>query len=648
MQNILSRISSGNHSFIDGLIQINGSDANLYLLNPAGIVFGNNAQLNIGGDFTASTAWGLEFDGKLWTNGTDYTTLIGSPTQFLFDGTGAIINTADLSVTQGQNLNLFASNVVNTGSLTAEEGQIQIIAVPGSNTLRLSQAGQILGLEINPSSNVLAATNLPALLTGSPIDTGLSLDNGTVTENATAAEISPNSGSAFITGNLDASGNMGGKIHVFGQDIDLVGANLDASGTNGGGEILVGGDYLGSGDRPRALTTFIDKNSVLNTSATNTGDGGKIIIWSDKKTDFDGSLYAKGGANIGNGGFAEISSKNILDIPAGWSQRINVGAVNGLAGKLLFDPNDITIVNTGPVGGTITDPEDATDSGNILLDSDIENFLLTNNLEITTATGVGGSGNITVNTGVDITNFLNTLTLTADNNIIVNPGVTITANGGTLVLNASNNIAYQSDIAPAGVENINFQAGGSISTANISTNGGFVNLQANGGNITTGDITTAGGAATFSSTTGGIAAGAIDTSAFTGGGAVNLSGNLDIVLGSIDARGTATVVAGGNVDIVTNGFLRVTNVIGASANSINTSGFLGGTNGDLNITHGGGLTSIPFVVGDSSTNGTTGALTTGSETISTGSFPGNYVQGVSPGRITISTTVPVPPTVPVP
>lgn len=647
IQNVLSRISGGNPSFINGLLQINGSGANLYLLNPAGIVFGSNAQLNVGGDFTASTAWGLGFDDELWTNGTDYTNLIGSPTQFLFDGTGAIINAADLDVTQGQSLNLFASNVVNTGNLTAKEGNIQIIAVPGSNTLRLSQTGQILGLEINTPSDAVTAMNLPELLTGSPIDTGLSLDNGKVTENATAAEISPHSGSTFIAGTLDASGNMGGEINVFGQDIDLVGANINASGTNGGGEILVGGDYLGSGDRPRALTTLVDANSVLNANAINTGNGGRIIVWSDARTDFDGSLSAKGGENLGNGGFAEISSKNILDIPTGWSQRINVSAVNGLVGKLLFDPNDITIVDVGATS-IITNPETAIDSGNILLDSDIIGFLFGSDLEITTAVGVGGDGDITIGNGVDITNFANTLTLTANNNITVDPTANISpaSGGGRLVFSATNNIDYQANIAPfsPGAIDVNFQAGGTISTANISTDGGSAVLQA-GGNIATGDISTVGGAVAFTSTTGGISTGAIDTSssAVAGAGAVNLVGNSDIVVDSIDARGLFTFAAGGDVDITTDGSLRVTNVIGFGLNSIDTSGTFGAGDGDINITHGGGLTSTPFVVTDSSTNGTAGGITTGSETIASGSFPGNYIQGTSPGRISISTTVPIPP-----
>ena len=110
IRNILSRVTGGDASFINGLIQVSGGNSNLFLMNPAGIIFGANAQLNVPASFTATTATGIRL-GDNWFNASgsnNYAALVGTPNAFTFNTPqpGAIVNAGQLSVDSGENLTL--------------------------------------------------------------------------------------------------------------------------------------------------------------------------------------------------------------------------------------------------------------------------------------------------------------------------------------------------------------------------------------------------------------------------------------------------------------------------------------------------------------------------------------------------------------
>ena len=67
IRNILGRVVGGDPSVINGLLKVSGGNSNLFLMNPAGIVFGANSRLDINGSFTATTANGIGF-GNNWFN----------------------------------------------------------------------------------------------------------------------------------------------------------------------------------------------------------------------------------------------------------------------------------------------------------------------------------------------------------------------------------------------------------------------------------------------------------------------------------------------------------------------------------------------------------------------------------------------------
>ncbi|NEQ21343.1 MAG: CHAT domain-containing protein [Microcoleus sp. SIO2G3] len=355
IQNILGRVVGGEPSFINGLIQVTGGSSNLFLMNPAGIVFGSDARLNVPAAFTATTATGIGFD-QGWFNAlglNDYSSLGSSPNSFRFEAAqvGAIVNAGKLAVEPGQSLSLVAGTVVNTGTLEAPGGNITVSAVPGTSLVKLSQAGQILSLEVEPATdsqgNLLPITPLalPELLTGSNVDTGLTVAADNTVQTANGTVISTQAGTAIASGTLDvsntAAGQTGGTIKILGSKVGLLSANVDASGARGGGTVLIGGDYQGQGTIPKATQTLVSEDSVITADALRHGNGGQVVVWADEFTRFYGNISARGGAASGNGGTVEVSGKELVI----FTGLVDAGAAMGESGTLLLDPKNITITD---------------------------------------------------------------------------------------------------------------------------------------------------------------------------------------------------------------------------------------------------------------------------------------------------------------
>ncbi|MTJ10509.1 S-layer family protein [Anabaena sp. UHCC 0204] len=356
IRNILGRIVGGDASLINGLIQVTGGNSNLFLMNPAGFIFGANARLNVPANFTATTANGIGFGDK-WFNASgvnNYSNLMGDPSAFAFtmEKPGAIINAGNLETFSGKNITLLGGNVINTGTISTPQGQITLAAVPGKNVVRLTSPGHLLSLDIPITANgnlpndwTVPIKSLPDLLTtgSAGYDVGVVVNNdGTVKLTVNNINIPKETGTTIVSGKLDVSGEQGGKVQVLGQKVGITGAEINASGNNGGGTVLIGGDFQGKGTVPNADVTFVGEDATIKADSLNNGDGGKVIVWADKTTRFDGKISAQGGATGGNGGFAEVSGKENLI----YQGNTNLQASQGEKGTLLLDPKNITI-NTG-------------------------------------------------------------------------------------------------------------------------------------------------------------------------------------------------------------------------------------------------------------------------------------------------------------
>jgi filamentous hemagglutinin family protein len=672
IRNILTRITGGEASMIDGRIQVTGGNSNLYLINPAGILFGANASLNVPAAFTATTANGIGFGSGRWFDAiaaNDYTTLLGNPDALLFSAPqpGAIVNAGNLAVTTGQSLTLAGGTVLNTGQLSAPAGTITLVAVPGQSLLRLSQQGSPLSLEFPspfaPSLSLpFSPLSLPQLLTGGNLGSATELTlnpDGSIQLTGSQVRVPTDTGTAIASGTITVSGQTGGTVNVLGTRIAVLEGNIDASGMNGGGTVRIGGDYRGGGDEGRggggdnastppllspslnADRTLIDRTSTITANALQNGTGGRVTIWADETAGFYGSISARGGLASGNGGFVEVSGKQNL----AFQGSVDVTAASGLAGTLLLDPANIIIQATGADDGQLAAGiPGAADPAGAIFAAD------------------GGGATFTLSASVLAAQPGNVI-LEATNDIAIAPGVSLSfAGGGTITFRADADndgvgsflmdatqsiLASGRDIRISGAN----LAIGDINTANIlptSNTGGSVTLSARN-TITTGSIftsssasnpgatATAGAIAITSSGNGDITTGQlIATAASPGpgqGGAIDLTSNLgNIAFNSIDTRALLPGGAGGNVRLIANGTVRGTGAL--AGNTVITSSPT--TNGSITIQHDGGSANVPFTVGNSAVNGTTGALNAGAaSTITPSSTPSSFPVlpngGVTPG-----------------
>jgi filamentous hemagglutinin family protein len=236
VQNVLTRVSGGNPSIINGLVQVTNGNANLFLMNPAGILFGPKASLNLPGSFLATTANGMRFGDNGWFSavGTNnYGSLLGNPAELAFTiaSPGSIVNAGNLSVKGESSIALAGGIIINTGTITTPNGIVSIKAVSGKGLVSLGFQGDVLDFALRGIENEnlpindlpFTPTSLPALITGGTpsIASGVVVEaDGKIKLTASSSSFDGKPGSVIISGSIaqDVVNRNSSKISI-GADI---------------------------------------------------------------------------------------------------------------------------------------------------------------------------------------------------------------------------------------------------------------------------------------------------------------------------------------------------------------------------------------------------------------------------------------------
>ena len=502
----LNRVIGGQGpSFLDGTLTANG---HVFIVNGDGILFGAHSSINTAG-FLATT------------NNIRNEDFMAGKYNFNIPGlpNASIVNLGSITATSGGFAALVAPGVRNAGTITAKLGTVSLAAgnaftldFYGDQLITLAVNDQIASLvkdvqtgetikSLVSNSGKLSANGGRVELTAAAArvvvdsvinNTGvieansIGTKNGMIVLSAATGASKPASAPTQVvklSGKISAAGKdkgtKGGTVVVTGENIQLSGASIDASGQAGGGKVLIGGDTGGGHPSaaaanielgklesfviPTATTVSVDAASVINASATGTGNGGKVVLWSDQQTTFAGTILAKGGAGGGNGGFVETSGHQILN----YTGTVDLSAPKGQVGTALLDPGSVAI------------DANCTDISSCVTVASIETGLANANFIVTTGTA---GGSITVDPNADLTwATASTLTLSAYKDIQIDSGSAITSSGGgSLILRADNTgtgvgtVFFQGenpghiDISGGGIVSIYFNP--SVNPANSGVN----------------------------------------------------------------------------------------------------------------------------------------------------------------------------------
>ncbi|HEX2525045.1 MAG TPA: filamentous hemagglutinin N-terminal domain-containing protein [Geminicoccus sp.] len=344
LNNVISRVTGGQTSSIDGTLASTVPGADVYLINPSGVVFGPNARLDVPGSFHASTADELRFaDGAVFSalDPAGSQLSVAAPQAFGFLGDKRSKITVDqsvLEVPEGKALSLVGGDVEIKGGplgfIEAEAGRVTISAIDGAGSMQIADGKMIgAGADIRLSDRAL----------------------------------------------VDVSGNGGGTVHISGdrlvaEDFSLINAdNIGAKNASGG--IVV-----------EASVVAVTSGSQATTDARSTGSSGQVIIQADTLDFYEGGDASSRARAAGNAGGVTVETGQLTiargdsEFATGVFSSAESSSTGGNAGPVTVTAERVmNILNGGAISSNTFGAGNAgdvkIDTGKIYIDSTGSGFL---------------------------------------------------------------------------------------------------------------------------------------------------------------------------------------------------------------------------------------------------------------------------------
>jgi len=447
---VLNRVITNIPSQIDGALRANGV---VYLVNPAGVIFGPHSVVNVGDLYAAAG----HLSNANFLAGVDHFT----------DLSGNIANAGNISAGA---VSLLGASVINSGSITAPDGSIVLAS---AHDVYLTRIGGLITAKLSdaaaePASHGIAMqSKIPAaaiqavnqsdqlVCAGSELALGI-INSGTLRAAQINLQAAGTKSVALVSGRVDAStrvaGQRGGNVSIqaghiaVGYTPDASGvlsaapADVTADGPAGGGKILIGAApsvASAGGYQDTALTNRISGQTIIDASATVAGSGGLIDTSGQWLSIAAGAAVSSGGAGGGRAGLWQLDPANVVisaNSPSGYtaltpssSKPLTYAATSGTSSYWVDVSNIISALAGNTVHANSGTNVSITAAGLLEVDSEINPDIVSTNAESLTLKG----GSIQINSPIEPTGNSSTLTIQLQStagSIGINAGVGLSNN----------------------------------------------------------------------------------------------------------------------------------------------------------------------------------------------------------------------------